>query len=624
VASKRTEPSRLVSSIVLILILAGAAALRLYGLHWDGGFLYHPDERQILVVANRLAFPWPPDWQVLLSPESPWNPSFFSYGSLPLYLLRLCSWGMARVDPAYGTLESSYVVGRVLSALFDLGSVALVYLLGRKLYNRWVGLLAAGLLATTVLHVQMAHFYTVDTLLVFFILLTLLLALRLLERRTLGRGLAVGGTLGLALATKVSAAPLALPVALAWLFGALPETRVRIGWRAWATRLLGLGAVGLVALLTFVVCEPYAVIDVITFIIDVYSEGQMARGASDIPYTRQFIGTLPYVYPAWQAMLWSMGLPLGVAGFAGLLAQTGLAVSAAIRRQLKARLPVLLMLSWALIYFALVGSFHVKFLRYMLPILPLLCLWAAWGLWQLLSASGRPRGLWRVLGWAATLLVVGTSTLYAVAYVNLYREPHPWIQATAWLCENLPARSRLVHEHWDDPLPMRQGTGELRCYYDYRTTTLPIYDPDDTAKLETLLSAIEESDYIVLSSNRLYNTIPRLSERYPMTSRYYELLMGEQLGYELVYYAASYPNLCGVALVDDTFSDPPLPVPALLARDRAEGRQWLLGRADESYSVYDHPLALVFAKTEQHSREDLLALFGAAAEGLPEPEPEEP
>jgi len=62
VASKRSEPSRLLSSLALILIVAGAAALRLYGLHWDGGFLYHPDERQILVVANRLAFPWPPDW----------------------------------------------------------------------------------------------------------------------------------------------------------------------------------------------------------------------------------------------------------------------------------------------------------------------------------------------------------------------------------------------------------------------------------------------------------------------------------------------------------------------------------------------------------------------------------
>ena len=75
--------------------------------------------------------------------------------------------------------------------------------------------------------------------------------------------------------------------------------------------MLGLAITGLVTLLTFVVCEPYAVIDVVTFLIDVVWEGRMARGDVDIPYTRQFIGTLPYLYPAWQAMLWSHGVATG-------------------------------------------------------------------------------------------------------------------------------------------------------------------------------------------------------------------------------------------------------------------------------------------------------------------------
>ena len=44
------------------------------------------------------------------------------------------------------------------------------------------------------------------------------------------------------------------------------------------------------------------------------------------------------------------------------------------------------------------------------------------------------------------------------------------------------------------------------------------------------MTSLERSDYIILSSNRLYNTIPRLPERYPLTSRYYELLMAEQSG----------------------------------------------------------------------------------------------
>lgn len=622
-ASKRSEPSKGLTALILLGILAAAAALRLYGLHWDGGYLYHPDERQILVVANRLAFPWPPNWKQLLSPESPWNPSFFAYGSLPIYMLRLLSQLAGRIDSAYGSLQSSYVVGRALSALFDVGSVALLYALGRKLYGRWVGLLGAALLACTVLHVQMAHFFTVDTLLVFFVLLTLLQTLRLLDRRSLGRGILVGVAFGLALATKVSAAPLVVPITLAWLAGAERSVGVSDAPERgrWRRRLLGLAVTGLVTLGTFVVCEPYAIIDIVTFVIDVAWEGQMARGAIDVPYTRQFIGTLPYLYPAWQAMLWSLGLPLGVAGFGALLFKFAGSAFAVLRRRARTalRLDELVLLSWAVLYFAIVGAFHVKFLRYMLPLTPFLCLWAGWALRALVVAEARPRVLWHTLGWLALAVVVGGAGLYALAYTNVYREEHPWIKATAWLCENAPDRSVLVHEHWDDPLPMRQGTGALRCYYDYNSVTMPSYDRDDTAKLETVLDALEGSDYIVLSSNRLYNTIPRLPQRYPLTARYYELLMGEQLGYELVYYAATYPKLLGVELVDDTFCNPELTVPLLLARDRADGRQLVLGRADESYSVYDHPLALVFAKTVQHSREELLALFGETAVGLPEP-----
>mgnify|MGYP000846210008 CR=1 FL=1 len=90
--------------LALVVILISAAALRLYGIQWDGGYLFHPDERQILVVADGLSFPWPPRLATLLSPASPWNPHFFSYGSLPIYLLRLCSYLAGYVNPIYRTL----------------------------------------------------------------------------------------------------------------------------------------------------------------------------------------------------------------------------------------------------------------------------------------------------------------------------------------------------------------------------------------------------------------------------------------------------------------------------------------------------------------------------------------
>jgi len=385
--------------------------------------------------------------------------------------------------------------------------------------------------------------------------------------------------------------------------------------RVWTFPLRGMVVTGLVALVTFVLCEPYAVIDAATFAADVAQESQMARGAYDIPYTRQFIGTLPYVYPIQQAIVWSMGIPLGIAGFVAMVVAAVRGCLAAASRSWRRAGDFLVPLAWVLPYLGIVGAFHAKFLRYLLPILPFLSLWAAWMLVGLLRAGGRR--LARVVGWGALATVVAGSALYAVAYLNIYAETHPWIQTTAWMCRNLPAGSRIAVEHWDDTLPLLQGTGELRCSRQHLLTQLAVYNRDDQAKLEMLLNGIEGNDYIVLASNRLYNTIPRLPGRYPLTSRYYHLLLGEELGFELVHTAATYPRVFGVDLVHDTFHDPDLPKPALLSAVEAQRRSLVLGRADESYSVYDHPMTMVFQKVEPLSREELLRRFGDVARDLP-------
>ena len=614
---------------LMVAILALALFLRLYGLNWDDGYLYHPDERQILIVTDRLSLELPSDLSLLLTPESPWNPGFFAYGSMPIYLLRASSDLLGLKNPDLATLDGTYIVGRVLSALFDVGTVWLVYYLGRKLYTAWTGILAALLVTMTVLHIQLSHFYAVDTILSFFIVLVTALAVRVVRKPTLRRALGLGCATGAALATKISAAPLLGIIFLAWLFGALGwpagvgdgvarTGRGRIWWRA----LLGCVVSGAIALFVFVLLEPYALIDAVTFVVDLITEGYMARGVVDIPYTRQFIGTLPFLYPLRQMVVWSLGIPLGsfaLLGFAYAL--VGL-VAKVRRRDVKGFGEQLLPLAWVVVYFGIVGSFHAKFLRYLLPIIPFLCLWAA-HLGERGLAVARRRGkVATALAILGCVLILGGTTLYAMAFMNVYRSRHPWLQATAWLCEHLPRRSGILIEHWDDPLPMIQGDGSLGCYRQHDFSVFPAYDPDTTEKRDHLLAALERCDYVILSSNRLYNTIPRLKERYPFSSRYYELLLDEQLGFELVYYAAVYPRLFGVNLVNDTFSDPDLPQPTLLKREESLGVSIDLGRADESFTVYDHPKPLVFAKTGQLSHKEFLDLFGAAAQDLPEPEAE--
>ena len=97
----------------LLAVLVAGAALRLYGLNWDGGQWLHPDERQIYFVA--LGLGRPESLAQALSAESPLNPGFFAYGSLPIYLLRLAA-GLLAPLPA-GTRVLLLAGGRERTAL---------------------------------------------------------------------------------------------------------------------------------------------------------------------------------------------------------------------------------------------------------------------------------------------------------------------------------------------------------------------------------------------------------------------------------------------------------------------------------------------------------------------------
>ena len=68
-------------------------------------------------------------------------------------------------------------------ALADLFTVYLVFLLGRRLYGLWAGVLAAALSTFTVLQIQLAHFFAVDPVSTTFTLLALYGAILLYERR---------------------------------------------------------------------------------------------------------------------------------------------------------------------------------------------------------------------------------------------------------------------------------------------------------------------------------------------------------------------------------------------------------------------------------------------------------
>ncbi len=559
--------------------------LRLYGINWDQGNNLHPDERQILF--HVMALQWPTSLaQFLDSTTSPLNPHFFAYGSFPLYLLAFIGGAFTRFIPALSSFSGYTLIGRVLSALFDTGTIALtgwlaLALLPTSRFERVQGwnlaLLASGLVAFTPLQLQLSHFYAVDTLLLFFVCLTLLAAIKLAETRAPIRWSLIAGLgFGLALATKTSAAPLAVPLLIAL-------------WLCWRSRgyeeALGPLLLEIVStLFVFLIAMPYALMDFRNFWAQVSEQGSMARGQLDFPYVRQFAGTVPFVYEGWNMLLWGLGLMLGLVAFAGL-GWFGWRIW-----KRKADL-WLIPLSWIVIYFLLTGSFYVKFMRYMLPLYPFLSLIAAAFLLMLLRSEWFKNGRredWhkqvrRYLPQVFVGLVVGGTIFQGLALLNVYSQPNTRVQASEWMYNHLAQGSVLTYEQWDDPLPVPTGSKDPSLFAQLPTgnggSGLDLYGDDTPEKARLLAAELTQVNVLTMASDRLDKSIPRLPDRYPLTIRYYNLLFHNQLGFRLAATFEQRPSFLGVTLDDSG--------------------------ADESYSVFDHPRVRIFVRDHTYSSEEL-------------------
>lgn len=532
-------------------------------------------------------------------------------------------------------------VGRSVSAFFDLLSIVVLFLIARRLYGEKVAFLAAFMTAGTGFLIQQAHFFTVDATSTFFILLTLYYAVRISQRG--GTWDYVGAAIGVgaAIACRITLATVGVAVVVAVLAriyraysngqrrAIMRDVLLTVMWGVltlFAARTLGpdmfagtmpdstprmilADKIGPEVMFLDDFFHGKGFFDIRPddrFLQSMSDISRFASGEVDWPPTQQWAARPRYIFALYNMVFAGMGAPLGIAAWIGF----AVAGYYLIRRRM---LEHLIPWTWVLFFFGWQGGLFLMSMRYYLPVYGMLTIFAAWlvvhlasyrlavfnkvmhWMWQPGDAQIHfPRSLAIARGVSylvvvPTLVVALGAVAWGYAFTRIYTEDHTRVAASRWIYANIPPGSVISSETWDDGLPLGldgRGADQFpgEAFPVYAEDELTKYLGDDTPNNKGLLKQIDNVDYIILSSNRVYDTAGRLVMRYPALINYYKALFDGSLGFDLVAEFRSSPRLFGIEF--------PTAV-------------W----AEEAFSVYDHPRVLIFKKTERYSSENTKALI---------------
>jgi 4-amino-4-deoxy-L-arabinose transferase-like glycosyltransferase len=460
--SSAPRPSRLaVLGMVAVALLA--LVLRLRGVR--SGL---PDFLDEAVPFRRALSMWDP-----LSGRVDWDPHFFHYPSLTLYLNLLLQQAHLVLGQAMGWFASpaDYAVSfqtdaspmvipaRLMALVFDLACVGAVVALGERL-RRGAGLLAGALVAASATLIVSARTIESDT---FMAALVVLAVERMLAWRARGgtsRLVLAVVLAGLAAGAKYPGAVVLVPLALAmW---SRDGTRGLVRWPLCAA---GAGAV-------FLLTSPYVVLDMPTFLRDlglvrgIASAGHLGDldRAGAAFHARTLVRDLGWMAPALLAAAVLTALVRGlrrrgaaVAGGEGRTAAGGPA-----RPGRPGERAVL----WAcvLVFGVPIALARVEAERYMVPVLPFVALLAADAALDLVAlARGRARA--QVAGalavaLAAALLVPALITGIGAATADPYASR---LQARRWIESHLGPHDLLLQEGYAGAVLERVRAGEMRA-----------------------------------------------------------------------------------------------------------------------------------------------------------------
>jgi hypothetical protein len=571
----RDTVERRTAVLLLAAITALAAGFRFYGLAWGAPYYhFHIDEHFVLGPADAM--------RRSMREAAMW-PKFFMYSPLLMYLVNIArslyEFVFHPLDLSVPRDEVTYtIIGRAISAALGTATIPLVYLIAGRIAGRLAGLIAAVLLACAVIHLRDSHFAATDVSMTLFCTLALWFAIQLVEqastRLLMASGLAFAG----AVLFKYSGAFVLGVIGLAYLLS--PE-RPRPGqpagaWLRWTLR--GTTPI-LVGVVTFVLADPLVwqypgkfrsdikdwVVDPLTGVTKPIWASQFADIAS------------PPLYWFTNLLWWGLGPSLEIAGIVGV---AWLFVRRDKKAFVAAVFPVLYFVAAAL-------NNRAPFIRYVLPLCPALAVGAG-----VLCADWIQRSGAHPAAKAVTALLIASTMIYAVAYMNVFRQPDSRLAASQWLVDHVPQGSKILVEPSQNTPPMGSyysspdftrdyvlwanpnGRAERKDYFDLFTLDAYrfLYNQgvSDEMRQEYIDSRLPLADIMVIDDTfvQFYQHLPDSTHR--VTRKYYEDLLAGRLGFKLAKTFKVYPAVFGLPIRDDA--------------------------AELTFRLFDHPRVYIFMR----------------------------
>jgi hypothetical protein len=555
-------------AIILSIIILGAF-FRFYKLDWGQGLFAHPDEYHIVSSVSKLSFP------------NQMHPHFFSYGTVTIYLIYFTQEIIKRfliISNFQFALPSSFLIGRFYSALFSTFTIFIIYKICLTFFtNKRFALVAAFLVAINPGLIQQAHFATPESNQIFFLFGSLFFILKYAKQNKALFLLLSSTFLGFALGVKISSIVFLLPLIMTLLIKSFSKKFLLKTLSSSIKQALknilkfaGLASISIfIAISTFFIVAPYAFLDFPEFRSNFEYEGGLAMGQFPVFYTRQFFNTIPNLFQIEKILPYALGPTLLIFSFIGFVFITIMFI-----KKPKIELSIIIV-SFLSLYIPNAFLF-AKWTRFISPTFAFFVIFASFLLDKIYLKNKFISKLLTVI------LLIGTF-LWTTAFFSIYLHPDIRVTASNWIEKNFTENSTILIEGGNMiDVPFGGGKNYNRIGFDF-------YNLETDAQTRSSIAfGLEKTNYFLVQSRRVFMNHQRLPTLFPRTANFYDALFNGKLGFKQIKEFHSYPML-EIGNLKLEFPDE---------------------AAEETWSVFDHPVIRVFKKTQQLSINDYEKYLG--------------